>query len=339
MKAIDLRSDTLTQPTPGMREAMQQALLGDDVYREDPTVNKLEEKAAKMFGMEAALFCPTGTMTNQLAIKVHTRPGDEVICDKLSHIYLYEGGGIAMNAFSSVRPLDGAYGKLSAAMVQDAVNNPDDIHQPITRLVALENTTNKGGGSIYDFNEIKKIKQVCTDHNLILHLDGARLFNALIETQETPEDYGNVFDSISICLSKGLGCPVGSLLIGTREFIEKARRARKAMGGGWRQAGELAAAGVYALDHHIPLLKEDHRRAKEVGKLLLENTAIQRLYPVESNIVIGELPTTVLATDFVAQMKENNILCSPFGKHLVRFVTHLDFTDDDLSTLENLLKD
>ncbi|AQX12936.1 threonine aldolase [Elizabethkingia meningoseptica] len=339
MKAIDLRSDTLTQPTPGMREAMQQALLGDDVYREDPTVNKLEEKAAKMFGMEAALFCPTGTMTNQLAIKVHTRPGDEVICDKLSHIYLYEGGGIAMNAFSSVRPLDGAYGKLSAAMVQDAVNNPDDIHQPITRLVALENTTNKGGGSIYDFNEIKKIKQVCTDHNLILHLDGARLFNALIETQETPEDYGNVFDSISICLSKGLGCPVGSLLIGTREFIEKARRARKAMGGGWRQAGGLAAAGVYALDHHIPLLKEDHRRAKEVGKLLLENTAIQRLYPVESNIVIGELPTTVLATDFVSQMKENNILCSPFGKHLVRFVTHLDFTDDDLSTLENLLKD
>ncbi|OPC21517.1 threonine aldolase [Elizabethkingia meningoseptica] len=339
MKAIDLRSDTLTQPTPGMREAIQQALLGDDVYREDPTVNKLEEKAAKMFGMEAALFCPTGTMTNQLAIKVHTRPGDEVICDKLSHIYLYEGGGIAMNAFSSVRPLDGAYGKLSAAMVQDAVNNPDDIHQPITRLVALENTTNKGGGSIYDFNEIKKIKQVCTDHNLILHLDGARLFNALIETQETPEDYGNVFDSISICLSKGLGCPVGSLLIGTREFIEKARRARKAMGGGWRQAGGLAAAGVYALDHHIPLLKEDHRRAKEVGKLLLENTAIQRLYPVESNIVIGELPTTVLATDFVSQMKENNILCSPFGKHLVRFVTHLDFTDDDLSTLENLLKD
>ncbi|MHA7607784.1 threonine aldolase family protein [Elizabethkingia meningoseptica] len=339
MKAIDLRSDTLTQPTPGMREAMQQALLGDDVYREDPTVNKLEEKAAKMFGMEAALFCPTGTMTNQLAIKVHTRPGDEVICDKLSHIYLYEGGGIAMNAFSSVRPLDGAYGKLNAAMVQDAVNNPDDIHQPITKLVALENTTNKGGGSIYDFNEIKKIKQVCTDHNLILHLDGARLFNALIETQETPEDYGNVFDSISICLSKGLGCPVGSLLIGTREFIEKARRARKAMGGGWRQAGGLAAAGIYALDHHIPLLKEDHHRAKEVGKLLLENTAIERLYPVESNIVIGELPTTVLATDFVAQMKENNILCSPFGKHLVRFVTHLDFTDDDLSTLENLLKD
>ena len=339
MKAIDLRSDTLTQPTPGMREAMQQALLGDDVYREDPTVKQLEEKAAKMFGMEAALFCPTGTMTNQLAIKVHTRPGDEVICDKLSHIYLYEGGGIAMNAFSSVRPLDGAYGKLNAAMVQDAVNNPHDIHQPITRLVALENTTNKGGGSIYDFNEIKKIKQVCTDHNLILHLDGARLFNALIETPETTEDYGNVFDSISICLSKGLGCPIGSLLIGTRTFIEQARRARKAMGGGWRQAGGLAAAGIYALDHHIPLLKEDHRRAKEVGKLLLENTAIERLYPVESNIVIGELPPAILATDFVAGMRKKNILCSPFGNYLVRFVTHLDFTDDDLSTLENLLKD
>lgn len=335
---IDLRSDTLTLPTPEMKNAISNAVLGDDVYKEDPTVNQLEEKAAAMFGMEAALFCPTGTMTNQLAIKVHTRPGDEVICDQLSHIYLYEGGGIALNAFASVRPLAGEFGKLSAALVQGSINNPEDVHQPVTKLVVLENTTNKGGGSIYDFDEIRKIKKVCTDHGLILHLDGARLFNALTETAETPKDYGEVFDSISICLSKGLGCPIGSVLIGSFDFIKQARRARKAMGGGWRQAGGLAAAGIYALDHHIPLLKQDHIRAKKVADLLLKHTEIIRLYPVETNIVIGELPEDIEAVDFVAGMKEKNILCSPFGKHLVRFVTHLDFTDSHLAMLENRLQ-
>ncbi|MCQ9637349.1 aminotransferase class I/II-fold pyridoxal phosphate-dependent enzyme [Chryseobacterium sp. WG23] len=337
-EVIDLRSDTLTLPTPEMRSVMNDAVLGDDVYNEDPTVNKLEEKVAAMFGMEAALFCPTGTMTNQLAIKVHTKPGDEVICDQLSHVYLYEGGGIAMNAFSSVRPLAGDYGKLSAALVKDAINNPNDIHQPVTKLVVLENTTNKGGGSIYNFDEIKKIKKICTDHGLILHLDGARLFNALTETSETPKEYGEVFDSISICLSKGLGCPVGSVLIGSLEFIKQARRARKAMGGGWRQAGGLAAAGIYALDHHVSLLKNDHLRAKKVGNLLLAYTEIIRLYPVETNIVIGELPEDREAVSFVAGMKEKNILCSPFGKNLVRFVTHLDFTDSHLDILESRLK-
>ena len=335
---IDLRSDTLTLPTPEMKNAISNAVLGDDVYKEDPTVNQLEEKAAAMFGMEAALFCPTGTMTNQLAIKVHTKPGDEVICDQLSHVYLYEGGGIALNAFASVRPLAGEYGKLNAALVKASVNNPDDIHQPLTKLVVLENTTNKGGGSIYDFDEIRKIRKECTDHGLILHLDGARLFNALTETSETPKDYGEVFDSISICLSKGLGCPVGSVLIGSFDFIQQARRARKAMGGGWRQAGGLAAAGIYALDHHIPLLKQDHIRAQKTADLLLKHTGIIRLYPVETNIVIGELPEDIEAVDFVADMKEKNILCSPFGKHLVRFVTHLDFTDSHLEMLENRLK-
>ncbi|MGG7468329.1 threonine aldolase family protein [Chryseobacterium arthrosphaerae] len=335
---IDLRSDTLTLPTPEMKNAISNAVLGDDVYKEDPTVNQLEEKAAAMFGMEAALFCPTGTMTNQLAIKVHTKPGDEVICDQLSHVYLYEGGGIALNAFASVRPLAGEYGKLNAALVKASVNNPDDIHQPLTKLVVLENTTNKGGGSIYDFDEIRKIRKECTDHGLILHLDGARLFNALTETSETPKDYGEVFDSISICLSKGLGCPVGSVLIGSFDFIQQARRARKAMGGGWRQAGGLAAAGIYALDHHIPLLKQDHIRAQKTADLLLKHTGIIRLYPVETNIVIGELPEDIEAVDFVAGMKEKNILCSPFGKHLVRFVTHLDFTDSHLEMLENRLK-
>ena len=334
---IDLRSDTLTLPTLQMQEAMNKAPLGDDVYGEDPSVNALEEKAAKMFGMEAALFCPTGTMTNQLAIKVHTRPGDEVICDKLSHIYLYEGGGIAMNAFSSVRPLEGDLGRITAKMVEENINNANDVHQPITRMVSLENTVNKGGGSIYDFNEIKKIKEVCHANGIILHLDGARLFNALIETDQTPLDYGKTFDSISICLSKGLGCPVGSLLLGKKSFIDQARRYRKAMGGGWRQAGALAAAGIYALDNHIPLLKDDHRRAKEIGKMLAANSWVEKVYPVSTNIILAQLPQNITSTDFVEKLKQNEVYCVSFGKHLVRFVTHIDFTDEQLEVLRTRL--
>ncbi|MGJ1368072.1 threonine aldolase family protein [Sphingobacterium spiritivorum] len=335
---IDLRSDTLTLPTSGMKEAMQNAALGDDVYGEDPGVNQLEKKVAAMFGMEAALFCPTGTMTNQLAIRVHTQPGDEVICDKLSHIYLYEGGGIALNAFASVRPLDGDLGRITAQMVEDSINNPDDVHQPVTSLVSLENTVNKGGGSIYDFEEIKKIKEVCVRKGLILHLDGARLFNALVETDQRPQDYGHVFDSISICLSKGLGCPVGSLLIGTSTVIAKAKRFRKVMGGGWRQAGGLAAAGNYALDHHIALLKEDHRRAKEIGRILSQNSYVKNVYPVETNIVLAEISEVMESVDFVAKLKELDVHCVSFGKYLVRFVTHLDFTDQHLELLEEKLK-
>lgn len=335
---IDLRSDTLTLPTPAMQLMMNNAPVGDDVYGEDPSVNALEEKAAVMFGMEAALFCPTGTMTNQLAIKVHTRPGDEVVCDKLSHIYLYEGGGIAMNAFSSVRPLDGDLGRITAAMVEENINNSKDVHQPITRMVSLENTVNKGGGSIYDFNEIKKIKEVCSKNGIILHLDGARLFNALVETEETTLDYGKTFDSISICLSKGLGCPIGSLLLGEKSFIDQARRYRKAMGGGWRQAGGLAAAGIYALDNHIALLKEDHRRAKAIGKMLANNSWVEKVYPVTTNIILAQLPGTITSDKFVKKMQELDISCVSFGKHLVRFVTHLDFTDEQLEALELRLK-
>lgn len=331
---IDLRSDTLTLPTPQMQAVMNNASLGDDVYGEDPSVNALEEKAAKMFGMEAALFCPTGTMTNQLAIKVHTRPGDEVICDKLSHIYLYEGGGIAMNAFSSVRPLEGDLGRITAKMVEENINNANDVHQPITRMVSLENTVNKGGGSIYDFNEIRKIKEVCLANNIILHLDGARLFNALIETNETALDYGKTFDSISICLSKGLGCPIGSLLLGKKSFIDQARRYRKAMGGGWRQAGALAAAGIYALDNHITLLKDDHRRAKEIGKMLSENSWVEKVYPVTTNIILAQLPQHITSADFVEKLKQEEVYCVSFGKHLVRFVTHIDFTDEQLGILK-----
>lgn len=338
MEKIDLRSDTVTFPTAGMIDAMQNASLGDDVYREDPTVNQLEMKAALMFGMEAALFCPTGTMTNQLAIRVHVQPGDEVICDKLSHIYLYEGGGIALNAFASVRTLEGDLGRITAEMVMESINNPNDIHQPVTKLVSLENTANKGGGSIYDFEDIKKIKEVCSQNGLILHLDGARLFNAIVETDQSTKDYGKVFDSISICLSKGLGCPVGSLLISNREVIEKARRFRKTMGGGWRQAGYLAAAGIYALDHHVSLLKEDHKRAKEIGKMLLKNSQISNIYPISTNIIIAELQELTTADAFVSILKDKGIYCIPFGKNLVRFVTHLDINDRHLEILEDKLR-
>ncbi len=331
---IDLRSDTTTKPSAQMLEAMMSAEVGDDVFEDDTSVNALEKKVADMFGMEAALFCPSGTMTNQLAIRVHCSPGSEVICDKLSHIYLYEGGGVALNAFSSVKTLDGDRGRILSTQVEAAVNNFNDIHQPVTRMVSLENTVNKGGGSIYDFNDILKIKKICVQNNLILHLDGARLFNALAETKETPKDYGKAFDSISICLSKGLGCPIGSLLIGTNEVIKQSKRFRKVMGGGWRQAGYLAAAGIYALDNSIQRLSEDHNKATAIGKMLSKKSFVKDIYPIETNIVIFELVDPVLAADFVAKMTELNIHCIVFGKHLVRFVTHLNFTDEHLNQFE-----
>ena len=334
---IDLRSDTVTKPSELMLKAMMEAEVGDDVFKDDPTVNHLEKKAAELFGMESALFCPSGTMTNQLAIKVHCPPGSEVICNQDSHIYLYEGGGIALNAQSSVKTLPGDRGRIKAAQVADAINNPNDFHQPISRMVGLENTMNKGGGSIYNFDEILKIREVCDQNNLILHLDGARLFNALVETNETPADYGKVFDSISICLSKGLGCPVGSLLLGTESVIAKAKRFRKVMGGGWRQAGFLAAAGIYALDNNVERLKEDHKRAKKLGEMLMNKPFVKNIYPIETNIVIFELPTEILATDFVSTLAQEGIKCVPFGKHLVRFVTHLDFTDRHLEKVGQLL--
>lgn len=326
-----------------MREAMFSAPLGDDVFGDDPTVNALEAKVAQLFGMEAALFCPSGTMTNQLAIRTHTRPGDEVICDQLSHIYLYEGGGTMANSGVSVQLLPGARGLITPAQVRDAINNPADPHRPLSRLVSLENTMNKGGGCYYTLPEIAAIRQVCeetdrTRPGLLLHLDGARLFNALVETGESPQAYGQLFDSISICLSKGLGCPVGSLLLGKRDFIAQARRYRKLMGGGWRQAGFLAAAGIYALDNHINRLKIDHSRARKIGAMLATRAEVEEIYPIDTNIVIFRLPETILATDYVAQLADKGIRAVTFGKHLVRFVTHLDFTDEHLEELEKRLK-
>jgi threonine aldolase len=277
-------------------------------------------------------------MTNQLAIRTQCTPGSEVICDSLSHVFLYEGGGIAVNAYSSVKTLTGDRGRINAAMVEDSINNPNDVHQPVSRLVSIENTMNKGGGSIYDFNDITKIRKVCSQYSLKLHLDGARLFNALIETKETPVDYGKTFDTISICLSKGLGCPVGSLLLGKKELITQARRFRKVMGGGWRQAGYLAAAGIYALNNNVERLKDDHARAKVIGQILSKKSFVKNILPIETNIVIFELPEKILANNFVQKLNEKEILCAPFGKHFVRFVTHLDFTDNHLNQFEERMK-
>lgn len=334
---IDLRSDTVTRPTKEMQEAMWAAPVGDDVMGDDPTVNALQEKAAGLFGMEAALFCPSGTMTNQLAIRVHTKPGSDVICDKNSHIYLYEGGGIMLNSFSSVKLLEGDRGRINAAQVADAISPEGDIHATVSRMVSLENTMNKGGGSYYDFSEIQEIRKICDQNNLAFHLDGARLFNALVETGETAKQYGEVFDSISICLSKGLGCPVGSLLLGTKELVTKAKRFRKVMGGGWRQAGFLAAAGIYALDNHVERLKEDHKRARVIGDIFLKKSEVEEIYPVDTNIVIIRISSEISSPDYVRQLAEDGILAVTFGKNLVRFVTHHDFNDDHLEELRKRL--
>ncbi|MFH0895042.1 MAG: GntG family PLP-dependent aldolase [Bacteroidota bacterium] len=335
---IDLRSDTITKPTPPMLHVMLSAQVGDDVFEDDPTVNALEAKSAALFGTEAALFCVSGTMTNQLAIRTHCSPGSEVICDVSSHVFQYEGGGIAVNALSSVKTLQGDRGRLSAAQVERAINDPADVHKAVTRLVSLENTANKGGGSIYDFSEIQKIKTVCLQHGLKLHLDGARLFNALAETNEKPEEYGKIFDSISICLSKSLGCPVGSLLLGSKQTILHARRFRKLMGGGWRQAGYLAAAGIYALDNNIQRLKDDHRRAKAIAQIVSSAAFAEKLYPVETNIVIIELPAHITDERFVSVMAEHGVLCVSMGKQLVRFVTHMEFDDDQLMQFEKCIR-
>jgi threonine aldolase len=322
---IDFRSDTVTRPTPGMREAMMKAPVGDDVFGEDPSINTLQEMTADLFGMEAALFCPSGTMTNQIAIKCHTQPGDEVICDESSHIYQYEGGGIALNSGASVKLLYGDRGRINARQVEEAIQ-PDDVHRAHTRMVSLENTSNRGGGSCYTFSEIQAIQQVCMRHDLAFHLDGARLWNAIVARKEDPLHYGKVFDSISVCLSKSLGCPVGSLLLGTKDFIKKAKRYRKVFGGGMRQGGFMAAAGIYALEHHIERLKEDHANAKAIATAISSRSFVKMMLPVETNIIIFELDESLTAPQLVARLKEQDILGYAISPNRVRLVTHLDIT-------------
>jgi threonine aldolase len=329
---IDFRSDTVTRPTPAMLEAMMKAKVGDDVFGEDPSINELESMSANMFGMEAALFCPSGTMTNQIAIKCHTQPGDEVICDESSHVYQYEGGGIAFNSGASVKLLHGDRGRITAEQVGAAIN-PDDPHRAHTSLVCLENTSNRGGGSCYDFAEIKKIQSLCKEKNLAFHLDGARIWNALVAKNETAKQYGEAFDSISICLSKSLGCPVGSVLLGKKDFIKKARRVRKAFGGGMRQAGFIAAAGIYALQNNIERLAEDHAHARQIADAILNKSFTKFVLPVETNIIIFELndgpkglPGRNTAPDLVSKLKEQNILGYAISPNRVRLVVHLDIS-------------
>lgn len=335
---VDLRSDTVTKPTIGMLKAMFMAKVGDDVYGEDETVNELERKAAAMFNMEAAIFCPSGTMTNQIAINCLTEPMDEVIADQTAHVYRYEAGGIAFNSSASVRLLEGDRGRLTAEQIEENLN-PDDIHHPKSSLVVLENTINRGGGSYYYIKDIEPVYHLCRLKNLKFHLDGARLFNALVETGDSPRDYGRMFDSISICLSKGLGAPIGSVLLGSEEMIQKARRIRKVLGGGWRQAGYLAAAGIYALDHHIERLKEDHQHARMLEEALNELPYTAAVLPVDTNIVIFELDERFTPQNFIERLAHHNIKCNTFGRRLIRMVTHLDITTEMVDyTIETLKK-
>ena len=334
---IDLRSDTLTKPTPGMLDAMMSAQVGDDVFGEDPTVSELEQTAAMMLGFEGGLFCPSGTMTNQIAIRLLTQPQDEVICDKRSHIYLYEGGGIASNSLVSVELLDGDRGRINPDQIVNCIK-PDDIHFPKSRLVALENTVNKGGGSYYSMNEINKIKNVCDDNNLVMHLDGARLFNAFVETGEDPKEVGKVLDTASICLSKGLGAPVGSVLLSSEENIKKARRVRKVFGGAMRQAGYLAAAGIYALENHISRLRDDHKIAREIARILSGCPQIKQIEPVDTNIVIFSVADDINVNQFLQKLKKVNILALPFGRKSIRMVTHLDIKEQMLNEFEKGVK-
>ena len=322
---VDFRSDTVTKPGKEMLDTMMRAKVGDDVFGEDPSINELEHLAATLFGMEAALFCPSGTMTNQIAIKCHTQPGDEVICEESSHVYQYEGGGIAFNSGASVKLILGDRGRITAAQVQAAIQ-PDDPHRPHSSLVSLENTSNRGGGSCYDFEDIKKIQHVCKANELVFHLDGARLWNALVAKKQTPLQYGQVFDSISVCLSKSLGCPVGSLLLGKKELIKKARRVRKVFGGGMRQAGFLAAAGIYALNNNIERLEEDHQHAKQIAASLVTSKYVNHILPVETNIIIFETSESITAPELVARLKEKEILGYAIAPNRVRLVLHLDIT-------------
>ena len=335
---IDLRSDTVTKPSKEMMEFMFNAPVGDDVFGEDPSINELEQFAASLFGKEAGLYCSSGTQTNQIAINVYCRPGDEVICSKEAHIYKYEGGGIAKNSGSSVKLLDGDRGRITASQVKEAINDADNVHYPITSLVALEDTMNRGGGAIYSLAEIKKIKALCETEHLPLHLDGARVFNSLVETGVDYKEYGSCFDSISICLSKGLGAPVGSVLVGNKDFIKKARRVRKVYGGGMRQAGIIAAGGLFALKNNIELLKQDHLKAKVLEEVLCDLPWVENVLEVQTNIVVATLKENISVDKMITRLKEKGILVMAFGGQSIRMVTHLDINANQLEQLVKALK-
>jgi threonine aldolase len=337
MQKIDLRSDTVTMPSREMLSAMMMAKAGDMVFEEDPSVNSLEEKAALLFGMEAAAYCPSGTMTNQIAIKVHTQPGDEVICSKLAHIYLHEGGGIAFNSGASVALIDTPDGTFTSEQILENIN-PDDPHKAHTRLVSIENTVNRGGGKIWSFQELVKIGELCKNHNLRYHLDGARLFNAIVETGQKPDDFGSLFDSISICLSKGLGAPVGSVLIGSKDFIKQAKRIRKVFGGTMRQAGFIAAAGLFALENNIARLGQDHLHARIIRQTLEGCPWVKEIMPGDTNIIIFSVSDGLTSYEIKERLFSNGILVIQVDSHRIRMVTHLDITPEMVSTVCETLK-
>ncbi len=324
---INLVSDTVTKPSPEMLRYMFQAQVGDDVYKQDPTVIALENMVAQIFGMEAALFFPSGTMANQTAIKLHTQPGEQLIADKYAHVYNYEGGGASFNSGVSCKLLDGNRGMITAEQVAEAINDPEFYHSPLTSLVCVENTTNKGGGACYDFEEFKRIKEVCIENNLKFHMDGARIWNALVHKQENPNEYGKVFDTISVCLSKGLGAPIGSLLISDKATIKRALRIRKILGGGMRQVGYLAAAGIYALQNNVNRLVDDHRRAKELGEVLEKLSWVEKVEPVETNILIFSLKKGFDENLLIEKLKQKSIYISSMGLGKLRIVTHLDYKE------------
>jgi threonine aldolase len=321
-----------------MYSAMVNAEVGDDVFGEDPTVNALEKKVSDLLGKEASLFCPSGTMTNQIAIKLHTKILDEMICDIDSHVYQAESAGFAFHSGISVNLLQGHFGKIVPAQIESAIK-PGHDWQPISKLVVIENSCNKGGGSFYTADEIKQIREVTEKNNLCLHLDGSRLFNVLVETGESAYDHGQYFDSVSICLSKGLGAPVGSVLSGTKEFIREARRFRKVMGGGMRQSGILAAAGIYALDNNIPHLKVDNDRAKELGTILEKKPFVKLLKPVFTNIIIFELTESYPMNFFLDNLKLHGILATSFGHQTIRFVLHRDVSPEQFSHVKKVIQE
>jgi len=332
---VDLRSDTVTKPTPGMLDAMMSAKVGDDVFGEDETINELEQKTAAIFGMEAGIFCPSGTMTNQVAIKCFTQPLDELIADQTAHIYRYEGGGIAFNSGVSTRLLNGYRGIITAEMIEPEIN-AENIHYPHSSLVALENTVNKGGGSCYTLEQIKPIAKLCKDQGLKLHLDGARIFNALTHTGDKAAEYGKYFNGISVCLSKGLGAPVGSVFLSDKGTIKYARRVRKVFGGGMRQAGFLAAAGIYALDHHVERLKIDHAHAQILSEALSNCTWVSGVLPAETNLILFD--TTEPAAIVLAKLEEKGIRALPTDSHRIRFVLHLDVHPEQVEYTVEVLK-
>ena len=337
---VNLISDTVTKPTQGMMEAMFNAHVGDDVFKEDPTVNELEEKVANLFGMEKALFFPSGTMTNQTAIKILTNPGDQLICSKYAHVYNYEGGGVSFNSGVSCKLIEGDRGLFNVEDVVKSINPPDFYHSPKTSLVCIENTTNKGGGACWDINELKKIKKICDENNLFFHLDGARIWNAFVKNKINFKEYGKLFDTISVCLSKGLGCPVGSLLLTSSQYFENALKIRKILGGGMRQSGFLAACGIYALDNNINRLKDDHLKAKEIGNVLSKLDYIKKVEPVETNIVIFELDDKFSSSIFQSKLSEKGIEIISMGDNKLRVVTHLDYNQEQheyfLESIDNI---